>query len=58
MAVACVASGAETSAANGAGDSSCVRSRVLGRCTDARREQRPVLLDQCRITAQRTAVCV
>lgn len=39
MAVVCGASGAETPAANGAGDSSCVRSRVLGRCTDAGRNK-------------------
>lgn len=45
MAVVWVASGAETPAANGAGGSSCARSAVLARGTDARQEQRPVLQD-------------
>lgn len=56
MAVVWVASGAETPAANGAGGSSCARSGVLGRCTHGRQEQRPVLLEQGRIRAERTAV--
>lgn len=34
------------------------QSRFLGRCADARQEQRTLRLDWCRITAKMTAVCL